>query len=160
MKQTESLSRWERRIINIKVFHLNIVFITEKMLAFGLTAFSLLLLQFGQFNFSDTIDLEVTFNLDLHKRHADGKLHDLTTYIIVKYNGSLDTCSSFSGSREFTFDGPATTSITYYVPRKLEDTSSFKGRVFSAGYRQRPLQNFLSSICRIILWPAARNDGW
>ena len=120
--------------MNIKVFHLNTVFITEKMLAFGLTAFSLLLLQFGQFNFSDTIDLEVTFNLDLHKTHADGKLHDLTTYVIVKYNGSLNTCSSFSGSREFTFDGPTTTSITYYVPRKLEDTSSFKGRVFSVGY--------------------------
>ena len=121
--------------MNIKVFHLNTVFITYKMLAFGLTAFSLLLLQFGQFNFSDTIDLEVTFNLDLHKTHADGKLHDLTTYVIVKYNGSLNTCSSFSGSREFTFDGPTTTSITYYVPRKLEHTSSFKGRVFSAGYK-------------------------
>ena len=120
--------------MNIKVFYLNTVFITEKMLAFGLTAFSLLLLQFGQFNFSDTIDLEVTFFLDLHKTHADGKFHDLTTYVIVKYNGSLNTCSSFSGSREFTFDGPATTSITYYVPSKLEDTSSFKGRVFSVGY--------------------------
>ncbi|CAH3033951.1 unnamed protein product, partial [Porites lobata] len=73
-------------------------------------------IKFGQFNFSDTIDLEVTFNLDLHKIHADGKFHDLTTYVIVKYNGSLDTCSSFSGSREFTFDGPTTTSVTYYVP--------------------------------------------
>ena len=118
-----------------KVFDLNTVFIAERMLDFGLTTFPLLLLQFGQFNFSDTIDLEVTFNIDLHKIHADGKLHDLTTYVIVKYNGSLDTCSSFSGSREFTFDGPTTTSVTYYVPRKLEDTSSFKGRVFSAGYK-------------------------
>lgn len=81
------------------------------MLAFGLTTFLLLPLQFGQFNFSDTIDLEVTFNIDLHKTPADGKLHHLTTYIIVKYNGSLDTCSSFSGSREFTFDGPETASI-------------------------------------------------
>ena len=135
MKQKGSLSRWERRIINTRFFILTLaVSITEKMLAFGLTSFSLLLLQFGQINFSDTIDLEVTFNLDLHKTHADGKLHDLTTYVIVKYNGSLNTCSSFSGSREFTFDGPTTTSITYYVPRKLEDTSSFKGRVFSAGY--------------------------
>ena len=104
------------------------------MLAYGLTTFPLLLLQFGQFNFSDTINLEVTFNLDLHKTHAYGKLHDLTTYVIVKFNGSLDTCSSFSGSRIFTFDRPAKTSTTYYVPRKLEDICSFKGQVFSVGY--------------------------
>ena len=76
-------------------------------------------LQFGQLTLSDTVDLRMTFNLDSHKTHADGKLHDLTTYVILKYNGSLETCSSFSGSREFAYEGPTTASITYYVPRKF-----------------------------------------
>ena len=68
---------------------------------------------------SHHVDLRMTFNLDSLKTHADGKLHDLTTHVILKYNGSLDTCSSFSGSREFTYEGRTTTSIRYYVPRKF-----------------------------------------
>ena len=76
--------------------------------------------QFGPMKFWETIDLEVTFDIDLHKRRADGKVHDLTTHVNVKYNGSVGTCRSFSGSREFTNDGPATVSVKYYVPRKFE----------------------------------------
>ena len=75
--------------------------------------------QFGQLKFPKTVDLELTFDIDLHKTKADGKVHDLTTYANVKYNGSLRTCSSGSGSREFTNDGEAA-SIKYYVPRKFE----------------------------------------
>ena len=70
--------------------------------------------------FWETIDLKVTFGIDLHKTRADGKVHDLTTHVNVKYNGSVGTCSSFSGSREFTTEGPATVSVKYYVPRKFE----------------------------------------
>ena len=65
------------------------------------------------------VDLDLIFDVDLHKTKADGKVHDLTTYASVKYNGSLGTCSSASGSGEFTNDGAAA-SIEYYVPRKFE----------------------------------------
>ena len=71
--------------------------------------------------FWETIDLEVTFDIDLHKTRADGKVHDLTTHVNVKYNGSGGACSSFSGLyREFTTEEPATVSVQYYVPRKFE----------------------------------------
>ena len=69
--------------------------------------------------FWETIDLEVTFDTDLHKTRADGKVHDLSTHVNVKYNGSMGTCRSFSGFREFTTEGPVTASIKYYVPRKF-----------------------------------------
>lgn len=72
-------------------------------------------IKFGQLKFPETVDLELTFDIDLHKTKADGKVHDLTTYANVKYNGSLHPCSSGSGSREFTNDGEAA-SIKYYVP--------------------------------------------
>ena len=68
----------------------------------------------------EKIDLEVTFDINLHKTRADGKVHDLTTHVNVKYNGSVGTCRSFSGFREFTTEGPATVSVKYYVPRKFE----------------------------------------
>ena len=70
--------------------------------------------------FWETIDLKVTFGIDLHKTRADGKVHDLTTHVNVKYNGSGGACSSFSAFREFTTEGPATVSVKYYVPRKFE----------------------------------------
>ena len=74
----------------------------------------------GPLKFWETIDLEVTFDIDLHKTRAEGKVHDLTTHVNVKYNGSVGTCRSFSGSREFTTEGPATVSVKYYVPRKFK----------------------------------------
>ena len=76
--------------------------------------------QFGPMKFWEKIDLEVTFDINLHKTRADGKVHDLTTHVNVKYNGSGGACSSFSGFREFTIEGPATVSVKYYVPRKFE----------------------------------------
>ena len=76
--------------------------------------------QFGPLKFWETIDLEVTFDIDLHKTRAEGKVHDLTTHVNVKYNGSVGTCRSFSSSREFTTEGPATVSVKYYVPRKFK----------------------------------------
>ena len=75
--------------------------------------------QFGQLKFSERVRLKCRFNLDLHKTKNDGKIHDCTTYVNVKYNGSVNTCSSPSGSREFTHDGPATASFQYYVKRKF-----------------------------------------
>ena len=78
--------------------------------------------QFGPMKFWETIDLEVTFDIDLHKTRADrdGKVHDLTTHVNVNYNGSGRACSSFSDFREFTIERPATVSVKYYVPRKFE----------------------------------------
>ena len=76
--------------------------------------------QFGPMKFWETMDLEVTFDIDLHKIRADGKVHDLTTHVKVNYNGSGGACTSFSGFREFTTEGPSTVSVKYYVPRKFE----------------------------------------
>ena len=79
----------------------------------------LIAFQFGQLKFADTIDLKMTFYLDLHKMGADGKLHNLTIHLNIKYNGTPDACSSLSAFREFIYDKLVAASIKYYVPRKL-----------------------------------------
>ncbi|KAJ7377048.1 Mucin-5B [Desmophyllum pertusum] len=51
---------------------------------------------------------------------ADGKIHDCTAHVNLKYNGSADTCTTPSGSREFAHEGPASASFKYYVkPHRL-----------------------------------------
>ena len=80
----------------------------------------LIAFQFGELKFADTIDLKVTFYLDLHKMRADGKLHNLTIHLNIKYNGTPDACSSLSASREFIYDKLVAASIKYYVPRKFK----------------------------------------
>ena len=51
---------------------------------------------------------------------ADGKLHNLTIHLNIKYNGTPDACSSLSASREFIYDKLVAASIKYYVPRKFK----------------------------------------
>ena len=80
----------------------------------------LIAFQFGELKFADTIDLKVTFYLDLHKMRADGKLYNLTIHLNIKYNGTPDACSSLSASREFIYDKLVAASIKYYVPRKFK----------------------------------------
>lgn len=65
------------------------------------------------------VELTCTFHVDLHKTKADGKIYDCTTHVNVRYNGSINTCSSSSGSREFTNNEPATAFFKYYVKRKF-----------------------------------------
>jgi len=72
-------------------------------------------MKFGRLKFSDTVDLKCTFTIDKHKTKRDGKIHDCTTHIDVKYNGSINSCSSVSGSNEFTNEEPATTHFKFYV---------------------------------------------
>jgi len=87
------------------------------------------LFQFGQLKFEKTVDFEVTFDLDSDKTKADGKIHDLTTHVNVRYNGSVNSCGSSSGSREFTNDGSATASIKYYVKRKSGAETDTQGTI-------------------------------
>ena len=70
----------------------------------------------------------MSFHLDLHKTKADGKVHDLTVYVNVRYNGSVNTCSSASGSREFTNDESAANSMKYYSKRKFLNSCNIKFR--------------------------------
>ena len=80
----------------------------------------LIAFQFGELKFADTIDLKVTFYLDLRKMKAEGKLHNLIIHLNIKYNGTPSACSSLSTSREFIYDKLGAASIKYYVPRKFK----------------------------------------
>jgi len=98
-------------------------------------------IKFGQLKFEKTVDFEVTFDLDSDKTKADGKIHDLTTHVNVRYNGSVNSCGSSSGSREFTNDGSATASIKYYVKQVscdaalgLEDGSIANEQITASSY--------------------------
>ncbi len=76
-------------------------------------------LQFGTLEFPQKVDVMITLSLDPDKTRADGKIHDCTTHVNLKYIGPADTCTSSSGSREFAHEGPATASFKYYVKRKF-----------------------------------------
>ena len=77
--------------------------------------------QFGTLEFGKTVGVEIKVNLDPAKTRADGKIHDCTVHVNVKYNGSADTCTCSSGSREFAHEGPASTSFKYYVKSKFAE---------------------------------------
>ena len=77
--------------------------------------------QFGTLEFAQTVGVKINVNLDPGKTRADWKIHDCTVHVNLKYNGSADTCTSFSGSREFVHEGPASTSFKYYVKSKFEE---------------------------------------
>ncbi|XP_068712006.1 uncharacterized protein [Montipora foliosa] len=89
-------------------------------------------IKFGQLKFSEWVDLRCTFNLDKHKTNQDGKIHDCTTHVVVRYNGSINTCSSSSGSREFTNEEPATVHFKYYVKQSsCDDALGMEARSIS-----------------------------
>lgn len=77
--------------------------------------------QFGTLEFAQKVGLKIKVNLDPGKTRDDGKIHDCTVHVNLKYNGSADTCTSSSGSREFAHEGPASTSFKYYVNRKFTE---------------------------------------
>ena len=85
------------------------------------SVFCLLHFQFGTLEFAQTVGVKIKLNLDAGKTRADGKIHDGTVHVNLKYNGSADTCSSSSGSREFGHEGPASTSFKYYVKSKFAE---------------------------------------
>jgi len=78
-------------------------------------------MQFGKLEFAQTVGVNIKVNLDPGKTRAVGKLHDCTVHVNLKYNGSADTCTSPSGSREFVHEGPASTSFKYYVKSKFTE---------------------------------------
>lgn len=75
--------------------------------------------QFGKLKFAQTVGVKINVKLDPGKIRADGKIHDCTVHVNLKYNGSADTCTSYSGSREFVHEGPGSTSFKYYVKSKF-----------------------------------------
>ena len=77
--------------------------------------------QFGKLEFPQKVDVKIVLNLDPAKTRADGKIHDCTAHVNLKYNGSADTCTSSSGSREFAHEGPASTTFKYYVISKYKE---------------------------------------
>lgn len=78
-------------------------------------------LQFGTLEFAQTVGVKIKVNLDLGKTRAEGKIHDCTVHVNLKYNGSADTCTTSSGSREFAHEGPSSTSFKYYVKSKFAE---------------------------------------
>ncbi|KAJ7377053.1 hypothetical protein OS493_031011 [Desmophyllum pertusum] len=80
---------------------------------------------FGKLKFHQNVDLKINANLDPGRTRADGKIHDCTAHVNLKYNGSADTCTTPSGSREFAHEGPASTSFKYYVKRTYFSSAAF-----------------------------------
>ncbi|XP_078379524.1 uncharacterized protein LOC144662558 [Oculina patagonica] len=98
-------------------------------------------IQFGTLEFPQKVDVMITLSLDPDKTRADGKIHDCTTHVNLKYIGPADTCTSSSGSREFAHEGPATASFKYYVkqdsceePSGIEDGSITDAQITASSY--------------------------
>lgn len=94
-------------------------FIYFELLSIYLLVLGFFYFQFGTLKFAQTVGVKINVNLDPGKTRADGKIHDCTVHVNLKYNGSADTCTSSSGSREFAHEGQASTSFKYYVKSKF-----------------------------------------
>lgn len=97
--------------------------------------------KFEKLEFYQKVSLSIKLNLDPGKTRADGKIHDCTVYVNLKYNGSADTCSSASGSREFSHQGPSSASFKYYVQKAkcdkalgLQDKSITDSKITGSSY--------------------------